>query len=287
MNGRFRFAGIGLALLAFLFFSGQPVAGETGDGQLLTVRVFDVGHGDMILVTTPGGRHALIDCGDAGSQKARLALGRLPERLDWFFATHAHDDHIGNSGSILPRVRTVVDSGHAAATVAQETLYAAAGQVAGFIIARAGDRFDLGNGVVCETLAPGERLLFGTGADANNNSLLLMLRYRNFRMLLAADIEIDGLDELLARAADIACSVVKVPHHGSRGSAHDAFIRRLGARQAIVSAAADGDPRGHGLPHNDLLARYRAAGMEVFVTGRQGTITVTSDGSSHAVRGDP
>ncbi len=265
-----------LALLCSLALSGSP-----GQIPQLTVTVYKAGHGDMIGILSPSGETTLIDCGDSSSTQARAAIRNLPARLARFIATHAHDDHIGNVPLIIGRTTEFYDPGLEHPSRAQEFLYRVVSTGKRLEILSRGAVLDLGGGAVLRVLWPPCPLLRGTAADANNNSLVLMLHFRNFRMLLTGDIETEALEEFMKLDPDLACTAVKIPHHGSRGSLHSGFIRSLKARWAIVSCAKDGDPSGHGLPHEDCLRVWRQAGMAVHATGREGGIRIETDGETH------
>ena len=271
------------ALVLLLILILLPISAEGRNEGRLSVIVHDVGHGEMIEIICPGGSVSLIDCGSAASASARKAAGLLPARLRYFIASHAHEDHIGNASLAAARAETLVDSGFEDAGAVQAEFYDQAARGKKFLIAEEGTHLDLGDGVTLNVLAPGKSFIRGTASDANNNSLVMMLTYGRFRMLLTGDIENEGIEELLAKKPDLQCDVVKIPHHGSRGSQNMRFIRSLTAKYAVASAAQDGAPEGHGLPNEDVLRAYRDAGAVVYVTGRHGTIHITSNGEEYGV----
>ncbi len=279
------FCRLALALAAVLLF--VPDLGSNQQPGTLSITVHNVGHGDMTEIRSPTGEVTLVDCGDGASATARKALAGVPLRIARFIATHPHDDHIGNFPLLLTRTSLVYDSGLEHDSRAQEGLYHAVTRGVRMQIARRGDRIEIGGGAWLDVLWPPAPLLRGTASDANNNSIVLMLCYRDFRMLLTGDMETEGLDELVASGSDLRCNAVKIPHHGSRGSLHNSFISSLSARWAIASCARDGDPAGHGLPHEDCLRVWRRAGMTVHATGREGSIRITSDGSYHRLEAIP
>jgi competence protein ComEC len=71
-----------------------------------------------------------------------------------------------------------------------------------------------------------------------------------------------------------------VPHHGSLTSSSAAFVTALAPTVAVISV---GRSNAFGHPAPAVLARYQAAGTEIFRTDRDGAVTVDTDGTSLAV----
>jgi competence protein ComEC len=69
---------------------------------------------------------------------------------------------------------------------------------------------------------------------------------------------------------------VKAPHHGSAGSSSPAFVDAL-RPDAVIFSAGRRNPFGHPAPA--VVARYRAAGAEVFSTADDGAVVVDTDGA--------
>ena len=92
----------------------QPPPASGGE---LTVRVLDVGpiNGDSILISSPAGKHVLVDAGDTTKGKAVVeALKRNNiQQLDYFIATHPHPDHLGGATEVFKAVKVlnVIDNG--------------------------------------------------------------------------------------------------------------------------------------------------------------------------------
>jgi competence protein ComEC len=81
----------------------------------------------------------------------------------------------------------------------------------------------------------------------------------------------------LDSGCDLSATVLKVGHHGSDTSTTYPFLREIMPQYAVISCGT-GNSYGH--PHDDLLSRLRDAGVIVYRTDMQGTITCTSDGYS-------
>ena len=92
----------------------QPPPASGGE---LIVRILDVGpvNGDSILISSPTGKHVLIDAGDTTKGKAVVeALKRNNiQQLDYFIATHPHPDHMGGAAEVFKAVKVlnVLDNG--------------------------------------------------------------------------------------------------------------------------------------------------------------------------------
>jgi competence protein ComEC len=68
-----------------------------------------------------------------------------------------------------------------------------------------------------------------------------------------------------------------VPHHGSRTSSTDAFVNAVRPRIAVIPV---GRRSMFGHPHPEVVERWKATSPTVLTTGKNGTITITTDGRS-------
>jgi beta-lactamase superfamily II metal-dependent hydrolase len=82
---------------------------------------------------------------------------------------------------------------------------------------------------------------------------------------------------LLAMYPDLKADVLKVGHHGAQDATTKAFLQRIQPKIAVV-CVNQGNVRGYPAP--EVLRRLRAFGARVFVTGKDGTILVSTDGQS-------
>jgi competence protein ComEC len=239
------------------------------------VIVFDVGLGDAILVE---GRAAavLVDGGWAmpgGADLGRsvvvpglLALG--VERLDIVVASHADADHRGG----LPAVIDALEVGEvwiprgAAGDFAE--LLAAAGRHGVPVSERAAApvavrRGDLGIRVLWP---PAEA---EPGYSRNDRSLVLRIDVATSSILLTGDIGRVAEAALTTRGVDLRADVLKVPHHGSRGSSSREFLAAVRPELALLSAPCS--HRGR-LPTPEALRRLAEVGASVWWTGRDGAL---------------
>ena len=77
-----------------------------------------------------------------------------------------------------------------------------------------GDRLPGGPGCWIEVLHPPPH---GLPSTSNANSVVLSVEYDGRRVLLPADLQSPGLDDVLAERP-LHCDMLLVPHHGSRTS---------------------------------------------------------------------
>lgn len=273
----------------------HPFSAPRPDGRL-RMDFLDVGQGDAALVTMPDGSTLLVD----GGGRPRFRTPRVDEtdeeefepdargvgdaavseylwwrglsRLDYILATHAHADHLGGLNDILKnfgtRAALVGRSPHGEEEFSRFASTARDAGVPVYVVRR-GDRLRFG-AVEVDVLWP------PPGADsANDDSVVLRLRYGRRTFLLTGDIESRTERALVAAGERLRSDALKVAHHGSRTSSTDAFVAATRPAFAIISVGRD-SPYGH--PHPEVLRRWRDVGTQVLTTGERGLITVSTDG---------
>jgi len=140
-------------------------------------------------------------------------------------------------------------------------------------IVMVGDVIRAGTDVILEVLHPPE---FGPEGEENVRSLVLRLEHKDHRILLTGDLEGDGLAQVIRRATP-QIDVLQAPHHGSRTSSTEAFLRRVAPRYTIFSTGAG---NSFGFPHPEVVSRVPG---EHFDT-KAGAVVAESDGRTLSVR---
>ena len=255
-------------------------------GPGLALHFLDVGQGDAAVIRTPGGRWVLVDGGPAGirADAGRRVVAPFLERagarrLVAAIVSHAHADHLGGVPAVLRRVpaTVVVEPG---APVADDAYLAFLDQLATAGTAwhpgARGDCFVL-DGVTFRILHP-EPGWAGWGEDVNEDSVVLLVEYGAFQALFAGDAGFPAEEALLEGA--VAVDLLKVGHHGSRGSTGDRWLARLDPAVAVISVGRN----DYGHPAPETMARLAARHIPVRRTDRDGNVTVTSDGRTMLVR---
>ncbi len=258
-------------LLVWLAVASLP------DGRL-HVAFLDVGQGDAIFITTPGGRQILIDGGPSPTALLSEMGRQMPfwdRSLDIVVNTHPEADHLLGLPTALERYRVSqvilpdVDADTPLYAVWQSAL---ADEEATVTRARAGMRLSSGDGVEVEVLHPGAA---PAGDHLNDHSVVLRLTLGRVSFLLPGDIGADVEQGLVAGGRSLAATVIKAPHHGSDTSSSPAFLAAVDPQVAVISVGAD-NRFGHPAP--GILQRYAEYGIPVLRTDEMGSVEFITDG---------
>src|SRR6185369_2214306 len=105
----------------------------------------------------------------------------------------------------------------------------------------------------------------------NEASLVFRLDYGPAGVLFTGDIGNLTEQELLRRPELLRCTLLKVPHHGSRYSCLPDFFRATAPAVAVISA---GYRNSFHLPSPMTLSELGRVGAAVYRTDLDGTVTV-------------
>ena len=93
-------------------------------------------------------------------------------------------------------------------------------------------------------------------------------------MLLTGDVEGEGeraLLEELKKHNIHQVDVLKVAHHGSRGTTSKELLEQI---RPVVSVISSGRNNSYGHPHKELLERLEEAGSVILGTAERGAVTL-------------
>ena len=278
---RFVFAASMFQALLLALLVLHPFSSTRADASL-HVDFLDVGQGDSALITLPDGTTLLVDGGgnifDASRRIGETVVSeylwwRGLDTIDYILVTHADADHIDGLNDVLKNFS--VRNALIARAPADDPEFAKFAETLKTTNTRAqmlqaGDVIHFGQ-VEADVLWPQA----GGETSANNDSLVLRLKFGERSILMTGDIEKQAEKGLLTSQPELHADVVKVPHHGSKSSSTEDFVRATAPQFAIISV---GRHSMFGHPHKEVVQRWQANGATVLTTGDCGTITIVTDG---------
>jgi competence protein ComEC len=251
------------------------------DGRL-HLSILDVGQGECALIRTPDGRNIMIDAGPDPSA-ACVQLGKkLPfwdRQIDTLILTQLQSDHIAGALELMRRynVRSLgIPPSSSRAILPGEIVQSARDKKVDLYTMALGKQLDIGD-LCLMVLNPPAEPFKGTEDDINSNSIVIKVTYGKVSFLLCSDIGMEAEQYLAGTRADLRSDVLKVAHHGSKGSSSDEFLAIVDPASAAISAGAM-NLFGH--PNRETLERLSAKVPQdnIFVTATQGNIEYVTDG---------
>ncbi len=255
---------------------GHDAAGVTTTPGLLAT-FLKIGKADAIVLQTPGSV-VMVDTGEAST--VEKVVGKLRKmgvtRIDHLIITHYDQDHVGGAAGVLDAFPVQsVHTTYGSKTSPEVKAYEAAMMRAGLVAEEV-------HGAVTFTLDGVRYDLLGPASASypanisNNSSLVTRVTYGERSLLLAADIQRERIDELLASGCDLSCDVLKMPHHGAWEDNLPALLAACAPLATVITSSKlqrESDA---------AVASIRAVGAEALLT-RKGAVRVSTDGSSLVV----
>lgn len=256
----------------------------------------DVGQGDGIVLRERSGTVITVDGGssDVQSVGSRRMIPYLKANgirvIDCALISHADSDHISGICELLAEMPPYSAYRAAAAGYTGEILIksialpllqepdaaylslveSAAEKNVEVLYLAAGDFILAGEGLRLSCLAPQEGEVF---SDRNASSMVLLVSYGEFDLMLTGDIDAAGEKSLLTRQElnGHPIELLKAAHHGSSTSSSKEFIRELRPVCAVVSC---GKNNRYGHPHAETISVLSEVAIKILRTDELGCITV-------------
>ncbi len=241
----------------------------------LEMTCLSVGHGQAIVLSTPGGKNLLFDAGSITHQRiaGKIIAPYLQDRrifaLDAVYVSHGDLDHLNALPEIAAAVKTRAVYGNAvllenAAKPSLEQHFSSQMAALGLMLNPIGPVEH--EAVTVESLWPPEELDLDDLSE-NDRSQVFLIGYAGRKILLCGDIERPAQQMLLECYPSLTVDVMVLPHHGSTTNLDTAFIERLDPRILIASGARRNQPNAYRPPDG--------SGVQRFYTATDGAVTVT------------
>ena len=241
----------------------------------------DIGQGDSIFLRDWRGRTILIDVGghvdfekenkwqersrSVNAEKTLIPYlkSRGVGKLDALVLTHTDQDHMGDMVEVtrqIPAKKVYVSSGSLTQAKFREQLKQLHSPIQ---VVKRGERLPIFDSNL-EVLAPD-----GIGDGKNDDSIVLYGQFYQKRFLFTGDLEEAGEKKLLSHYPQLQVDVLKVGHHGSKGSSSDLFLDQLHPQLALISVGKNNRYRH---PHKELLDRLEKRSIAYLRTDERGAI---------------
>lgn len=280
-------------LFSIIIFSNIFYSQNLIENSKIEVTFIDVGQGDSTFINLFSKYYILIDTGPMDHvdlffqehYKKRGVKNFLKKnnikKIDYLIITHPHIDHIGNLYPILKtmKVKNVLDVGIAYPSIYyNRCLELIEQKKINYKIVRKDYHFTLEN-VNFQVLHP-DRIYYNKKKNANLNSLVLKLTYKDIRFLFTGDITSEIEKILVTNKLDLKANFLKAPHQGSEFSNSSLFLEAVQADAVIISSGKF-NPFGH--PNEKTLKRISKSDAKIYRTDIDGNVQVITDGKNYEI----
>lgn len=261
-----------IAFIAYCAMQWKPATSNE-----LTVTALNIGQGDAIYIRTPQGKDILIDGGRNRSVLSELGSVMPPydHTLELVIATHPDADHIGGLAELPSSytIETLITNGYTdKETAAAKELEQWQERGIRTIHAHRGWQLQIEENVWMDFLHPNAPPFH---EDTNDDSIVLLLHYKEFEGLFTGDAPISVEQEVVQLGMLSDIDLLKVGHHGSKTSTSTELLEATHPEFAVISVGA-GNEYGH--PHAGPLLRLQQAGVQILRTDISGSIQCKTDG---------
>lgn len=255
----------------------------------LQITFVDVGQGDCIVIELPFRKAVyVIDTGgvlrfggDGWKQKKEpyevgrqvvvpFLKGKGISEIDYLILTHADHDHVEGAEEVLREIKVKeihITPSSLSKEVMKDVFIEAKQRNIPIKEQMAGTYWQMGEAFF-QYLWP-----FDTQYEGNNDSLVLYMKWKEFEALFTGDLEQAGEMELMSKFPKLeGINLFKAGHHGSKTSSSEMFIQKI---QPTLTIFCAGENNRYGHPHEEVVERYRALGLQTLTTGVSGTIEIT------------
>ena len=304
-----------ISLLTMIFFISALTMPFNNKFRRDEIVFIDVGQGDAIHVRTVNklikDRNIMFDGGgsrdyDVGEKVLKpYLLKNGAGKVDLAFISHLHEDHYKGMSELsrdFPVERLFLDKLYKDGKDGKNRKYDKPNEIYSrerdFL--EIGDVIKLGKDIEIRVLWPyfddfnsdevaekgiendGENT--GEKAGENDKNMVLMLRYKKIKLMITGDLTGEDEEKMLeyykrnyGNYKMLRCDILKSPHHGSRYSNSEKFLRAVRPKAVVIQA---GENNIYGHPHKETLERIKRLGIDIYRTDQSGAIGVDIRGGN-------
>lgn len=271
---------MGLVTLFSGAFLVMPYS-EVSAASSIKVYYIDIGQGDAIYIKMPSGEDVIIDGGNKGKGDAIVAYlqKQKVDDIEVLISTHPDADHIGGLDEILDayRVENVYAPKVKHTTQAYKDFLQAVKREGKTIkTAQMGVSLPI-KGVSAKFVGPVKSY---SNSDLNNWSAVLHVTYKKNTFLFTGDAEHVAEKDMMAKKQTLRADVLKVGHHGAKTSTSSTFLNMVKPKYAVLSVGKN----SYGHPTSEVVTNLKRVKVTTLRTDKNGTIIITGNGSSYAVK---
>lgn len=258
------------ALDVFVWF--QIIFGKPPSGPRMYF--LDIGQGDAELTVLPGGVKILTDAGPDKSILQELEKNpSLDNRyIDIAIISHPQLDHFNGFQYLLGKYRIGAFIFNGRSNGPEATEWGAlvnkikASHIP-LITLAGGDAIRYRDSRI-DFLSPNSDFI--QSAELNDTGFVELLNTGGLKILLTADIG-SNIESYLIDRFNIEADILKIPHHGSKFSSSDEFLKKVNPKIAVIEV---GSRNRYGHPTKETLGRLASStSAKVFRTDVSGTVS--------------
>lgn len=247
-----------------------------------------VGQGDCAVLIDDSNEAVIIDCGSSDKKDVAKSV-ILPflrsqgvRNVSAVLLSHSDADHIngfeGLAKDRIVRIKNVIIPAGGSGDEWKEIKKAAQSEKILFNTVSQGDSISFGS-FRFFVLSPAAET--AKNADKNESSMVIRLDTGSFSALFTGDIGKETEERLIKDFGELLdTDYLKCPHHGSKYSSSEAFIKAVSPAAVTVSA---GRNNRYGHPSDETLKRLSWAGCSIFRTDTAGAVITELSGSGFII----
>lgn len=231
----------------------------------------NVGQGDSQLIQLDDVQ-ILIDGGPDASVLRNLEkiMPAADRYIDLVILTHPQLDHFGGLIDVLERyeVGAFIENGREGTARAFKKLQGAKESALNNLTLAEGDKITYKDFTI-HILSPSQENL--KSKELNSTSIVALLETPEFKALYTGDIGFD-IEDRIRKKYKIQADVLKIPHHGSKYSSGNKFLREIKPKISVIGVGKN----SYGHPNPLAINRIKQTGSLLHTTLESGLIKILS-----------